>query len=209
MAAATSPIIVRAPHFVTPAAAPNVLDTIAQPIRAGRFAPNVRHSFADASHLPILLRLVAPARPLSALQQLSYVQAAVNKNIRWVSDATEWGQHDYWASAQETLAHGAGDQEDRAIVKMQALRALGFNNSDLFLTLARDRVGGPMSVLLVRLGGRYYVLDDDSGPPFLVDERRFEFQPVISFGYYGTWVHTQSQPMARVAQATVGAFAHK
>src|SRR3954469_24214021 len=83
LAAATSPIIVRAPHFVPSADAPNVLGTIAQPIRAGRFAPNVRHSFADASRLPILQRLVAPARRLTPLQQISYVQAAVNKNIRW------------------------------------------------------------------------------------------------------------------------------
>ena len=132
---------------------------------------------------------------------MAYVQSRVTNNIRWVSDATEWGQHDYWASASETLAHGAGDMEDRAIVKMQALRALGFAPSDLFLTLARDRVGGPITVLMARLGGRYFVLDDTGGRPFPVETARFEFQPVISFGFNGAWVHT---PAAGAAAACRG-----
>ena len=105
-----------------------------------------------------------------------------------MSDATEWGQHDYWASAAETLEHGAGDMEDRAIVKMQALRALGFSTRDLYLTMGRDKVGGPITVLIVRLGGRYYVLDDDGGPPFTTDKRP-EFKPLMTFGYGGSWVH--------------------
>jgi predicted transglutaminase-like cysteine proteinase len=193
--------------FVASAAGPNILGTIAQPIRADRFAASAHHAFADASASPLMQRLIAPARPLNRIQQMAYVQTRVNNNIRWVSDATEWGQHDYWASATETLTHGAGDMEDRAIVKMQALRALGLSPSDLFLTLARDRVGGPITVLMVRLNGRYFVLDDTGGPPFPVEERRFEFQPVISFGWNGTWVHTR--PQATPIAATAGAFAHK
>jgi predicted transglutaminase-like cysteine proteinase len=205
-AAASLPIIVRAPHFVQ---APNVLGTVAQPIRADRFASSLRQAFADASTSPLLQRLIAPARRLTGLQQIGYVQSAVARNIHWISDATEWGQHDYWASASQTLARGAGDEEDRAIVKMQALRALGFNQSDLFLTLARDRVGGPMTVLMARINGRYFVLDDTGGTPFQADQRRFEFQPVISFGWNGTWVHTRPPAaLARVASAST-TFGHK
>ena len=54
---------------------------------------------------------------------------------------------------------------------------------------ARDQVGGPLTVLTVRNGGRYYVMDDTGGRPFTVEERRREFQPLISFGMYGAWVH--------------------
>jgi predicted transglutaminase-like cysteine proteinase len=96
--------------------------------------------------------------------------------------------------------------EDRAIVKLQALRALGFSNSDLFLTLATDRVGGPLTVLIVRVDGHYYVLDDTGGTPFLVDQRKFEFRPVISFGYYGTWVH--APPITTAATAPRALHAH-
>jgi predicted transglutaminase-like cysteine proteinase len=133
---------------------------------------------------------------LGALQQLAFVQNAVNSRIHWISDATEWGQHDYWASAAQTLSRGAGDMEDRAIVKLQALRALGFSNSDLFLTLARDRVGGPLTVLTVRTGGRYYVLDDTGGVPFAAEQRRFELEPILSFGLYGAWTHVHPMALA-------------
>jgi predicted transglutaminase-like cysteine proteinase len=152
----------------------------------------LQRAHQDASASPLLQRLIAPVRTVSRARQLAYVQGAVSSNIRWASDATQWGQHDYWASAGETLARGSGDMEDRAIVKMQALRALGFDANSLFLTLARDRVGGPETVLTVRLGEHYYILDDTGGAPFPVEQRRYEFQPVISFGWNGSWLHTRA-----------------
>jgi predicted transglutaminase-like cysteine proteinase len=139
------------------------------------------------------------------MQQVAFVQRAVTSSVRWISDATEWGQHDYWASAAQTLSHGAGDAKNRAIVKLQALRALGFNNSDLFLTLARDRVGGPLTVLTVRNGGRYYVVDDTGTAPFPVEQRSFEFQPLMSFGMYGAWVHVRPTTLVPSSLAAASA----
>lgn len=192
-----------APIFVTANVAPNLLGTNAVPIRADRFTASWERARQDASAIPLMQRLVAPARNLAPLQQIAFVQSAITANIRWVSDTTQWGQHDYWASASETLAHGAGDMEDRAIVKMQALRALGFKPSDLYLTLARDKVAGAMTVLTVRHNGRYLVLDDTGGAPFVVDSRRHEFQPVISFGWNGTWVHARAPQPPAVAAASI------
>lgn len=183
--------------------APNMLGTLALPIKAQRFDAELQRALQDASALPAMQRLLAPARRLGAPDQIAFVQRAVTANIRWASDATEWGQHDYWASAAQTLARGAGDMEDRAIVKMQALRALGFNSGDLFLTIARDKVGGPITVLAVRFGGRYFILDDTGGTPFAVDSRRNEFQPVFSFGMNGAWVH--ARPAATLAAVRNGA----
>jgi len=185
------------------ASGPDMLGTHAVPIRAERFADSLRRAREDASASPMLQRLVGPARQLPAIRQMAFVQSAVTSGIRWISDATEWGQHDYWASASQTLAHRAGDAKNRAIVKLQALRALGFSNSDLFLTLARDRVGGPLTVLTVRSGGRYYVMDDTGAPPFLAETRRFELQPLMSFGMYGAWVHVRpAAPAATFVAAT-------
>lgn len=179
---------------------PSMLGTAALPIRAARFSGSWAHALQDSSRSPLLQGLVAPARGMPPLQQLAYVQSRVHNSIRWISDATEWGQHDYWASASETLAHGAGDMEDRAIVKMHALRALGFSPNDLFLTLARDRVGGPITVLTVRVAGRYFILDDTGGTPFVAESRRNEFQPIMSFGWKGAWVHAAvAQRQARLA----------
>ena len=143
-----------------------MLGTQAIPIRAERFVVNLARAREDDSRNPRLQRLIAPARGMPRAQQLAFIQKAVHRQIEWMSDATLWGQHDYWASAAETLARGAGDMEDRAILKMQALLALGFSPGDLFLTLARDRVDGPIVVLTARVGGRYFILDDSDGTPF-------------------------------------------
>jgi len=178
------------PIYVVRNLGPNLLGTAALPIRAARFSGSWANAVQDASRNPILLRMVAPARNLPPLQQIAFVQTRVHHNIRWMSDTTQWSQHDYWATANQTLQRGAGDMEDRAIVKMHALRALGFSPDDLFLTLARDVVGGPITVLTVRAGGRYYILDDTGGIPFVADSRRNELQPVLSFGWKGAWVHS-------------------
>lgn len=175
---------------------PNMLNTATTVIRADRFNGSWANAMEEAAGSPLMLRLVAPARQLSPAQKLAFVQSRVHSSIRWISDATEWGKHDYWATATQTLAKGAGDMEDRAIVKMHALRALGFNPNDLFLTLARDRVGGPITVLTARLNGKYFILDDTGGTPFLVDSRRNEFEPILSFGWASAWVHKRLAPTA-------------
>ncbi len=177
--------------YVTANTGPTMLGTSTVSIRAARFNGSWANAMQDATHNPLLLQMIAPARGMPPLQQMQFVQSRVHNSIRWMSDATQWGQHDYWASANQTLQTGAGDMEDRAIVKMQALKALGFGPNNLWLTLARDVVGGPITVLTVRLGGRYYILDDTGGQPYLADSRRKEFQPVLSFSWNGAWVHTR------------------
>ena len=186
--------------------APDMLGTTTSIIRADRFTGSWANAMADASSSPVLQRMIAPARQLAPADKLKFVQSRVTSSIRWISDATEYGKHDYWATAAQTLAHGAGDMEDRAIVKLQALRALGFNTNDLFITLARDRVGGPITVLTARLDGRYYILDDTGGTPFLAESRRNEFDPVLSFGWNTAWVHRRlapSQPIAALKTSQI------
>jgi predicted transglutaminase-like cysteine proteinase len=189
--AAGTPETPQATIYVTGSTGPAMLGTSTVSIRAARFNGSWANAMQDATHNPLLLQMIAPARGMAPLQQMQFVQSRVNNAIRWMSDATQWGQHDYWASANQTLKSGAGDMEDRAIVKMQALRALGFGPNDLWLTLARDVIGGPVTVLTARVGGRYYILDDNGGAPFLADSRRREFQPILSFGWSGAWVHTR------------------
>jgi predicted transglutaminase-like cysteine proteinase len=168
--------------------APDLFGTAAVPMRLSRYADGWYNSRKDATRHPLMQRLIAPARGLSKEQQIAFVQTAVHHQIRWRSDATEWGAHDYWATAAETLEHRAGDVEDRAIVKLQALKALGFPGRDLYLTMGRDKVGGPLVVLVARLGNRHYVLDDTGGHPYLASSRD-EFEPYMSFGSNKTWIH--------------------
>ena len=185
-------------------AAPTILETSAVPIRAERFTLELGRARQDGRSLPAIQRLVAPARNLKPIDKLAFVQATVNRQVKWMSDTTLWGRHDYWATAAETLQKGAGDMEDRAIVKMQALRALGFGPEDLFLTMARDKVGGPMTVLTARVGGRYYILDDSGAAPFDSEKRRREFSPVMSFGLAGAWMHVGKTLIKTVRTAAAG-----
>jgi predicted transglutaminase-like cysteine proteinase len=208
-AAPIAPLHTQSPVYITAAAGPNLLGTSTVPIRAQRFNSSWSQAMQDSSRSPLLQRIVAPARNLTKAQQLLFVQSRVHNNIRWISDATEWGKHDYWASASETLAHGAGDMEDRAIVKMHALRALGHRPGDLFLTMGRDQVGGPVTVLVVRLGNRFHVLDDTGGSPFLIEARQKEFKPLLSFGTGGVWAHTAPVVLRPIATAAAASFGRK
>lgn len=198
---AAAPIIVRA---VAPSNPPQMFGTVTLPIKPQQYYEDWERARRDDSSDPRMRLLIAPARGLNPDQQIYFVQKAVGRLVRWRSDATEWGYHDYWASAAETLQHGYGDDEDRAIVKMQALRALGFSTHDLYLTMGHDVVGGPVTVLIVRFSGRYYVLDDTGGPPFTSD-RRPEFRPILTFGYGGFWIH--GHRTARTATVTAASAA--
>ena len=180
----------RIPAFGVGAKAPDGLfGSSVLPARLARFDDQWAHARQSAAADPALQRLIAPARSLSRAQQLAFVQSAVDRQIRWMSSATEWGAHDYWASASETLQRGAGDATDRTIVKMQALLALGFSPGDVYMTLGRDPVGGPMTMLMVRMApGNFMSLDDLGGPP-LPAAHREGFQPVLSFSTTGSWLH--------------------
>lgn len=180
-----NPIVVTAN---APPVTPSLFGTVALPVKAERYYDGWERARRDASRLPSMQQLIAPARGLGRDQQIAYIQTAVNRRVRWMSDATEYGRHDYWASAAETLQHGAGDMEDRAILKMQALRALGVPQRDLYLTMGRDKVGGPITVLIVRSAKRLFVLDDLGGAPILAD-RREGFEPMLTLGYGGSWIH--------------------
>ncbi len=70
--------------------------------------------------------------------QLGKINRAVNLAIRPESDWAQYGSADFWASPLQTLASGAGDCEDYAIVKYVVLRALGMAETDLRLMIVRD-----------------------------------------------------------------------
>jgi predicted transglutaminase-like cysteine proteinase len=176
---------------------PELFGTNALRIAASRFGEDWERARRE-SVSPRMRNLIRPAANVTREQQIAYVQKAVTRQIGWRSDATQWGRHDYWASADETLSRGLGDGEDRAIVKMQALRMLGFSSRDLFLTLGRDAVAGPQAILIVRLRNRYLVLDDNGSTPFTPDKRP-EFTPALTFTYGAFWAH-----MSKGASSTVG-----
>lgn len=143
------------------------------------------------------VRQVAAAEPLpgrtNAEAMLQRVNSWTNHHVRYVEDAALYGRADYWAGAQATLAKGAGDCEDIAIAKLALLSALGVPRSDIFLTIARDRVRhADHAMLVVRQGGRYWLLDN--GTDRILDASNgMDFQPILSFSSAGKWLHGIAQ----------------
>ncbi|MEO5640465.1 MAG: transglutaminase-like cysteine peptidase [Sphingomicrobium sp.] len=179
-----------APGFVVPPPpSPDVFGTRASPGalsgKPGASWPRVRDQGAAP---PALLDLIAPVRALRPAQQIGFVQALINHRIPYRIDADWWGEEDYWATAAETLRTGGGDCEDLAIVKLQALRALGFPLNSLYLSIGRDTARGDHALLLVRLGGRFLILDDRNDRPTPAGQFH-SFVPVLTFVADTEFVH--------------------
>lgn len=135
------------------------------------------------------LSSLAPRGGTPTRAMLAAVNAWSNGHIRYEEDRDLYGQADYWATASTTLRRGAGDCEDIAIVKMQALAALGLPRSDMYLTIARDTVrNADHALLVVRLEGKYWLLDNATDTP-LDAAMSYDYRPIMSFSTSGKWLH--------------------
>jgi predicted transglutaminase-like cysteine proteinase len=177
-----------APVYAFVPVSPNVFGTVA--LNAGMTAYDVRWrrvTSADQSDARIA-EIAAACAGLGTLQKLARVQAEVNRRIVWRTDLDGYGIADYWANAAETLNKGVGDSEDIAVVKIQALKAAGFNSRDLYLSVGRDKSRGADVLLLARADGKFYVLDDRVARP-LTPEEHARFVPIITLGQGRAWLH--------------------
>lgn len=187
---------------VTVHARPDFFGTIALPGPSGRWSEAWARILAEPTGTAALQSLVAPVRAAPRLEQLRFVQREVDRRISWRSDGTQYGRRTHWATAAETLASGRGDDDDRAILKFQALRALGVGAGDVYLVMGRDTLRGEYVLVAARAGRRWWLLEEQ-GDALLPAEQRSGFQPFASFGAGRAWVHGR----ARVASAATGAAA--
>ena len=179
-------IVVRAPS--TAPASPDVFGTVA--LNAGVTSYDVRWrrvSGADVND-PRVIAIGAAARGLDPFAMLVAVQAEVRRRIAWKRDLDGYKISDYWAEAGETLTRGFGDAEDIAVLKMQALKAAGFNPRDLYISIGRDRSRGLDTLLVARANGRFYVLDDRAERP-MTPEQHASFEPIITLGKGISYLH--------------------
>ncbi len=89
-------------------------------------------------------------------EKMHAVNAWINEKIDFTEDSD-----DQWKNANQTLAAAKGDCEDHAITKMQLLRRAGFDDNQLLLVMTKDLVLRQHHiVLVVEMGGEYYVLDN-------------------------------------------------
>lgn len=118
--------------------------------------------------------------------RLGWVNRAVNMAVRPLSDWTQYGYADFWASPLQTLSNGAGDCEDYAIVKYVALRQLGIHADDLRLIVVQDeRRETGHAVVAVRYEQRWLILDNRT-MAILAAEDVHDYRPLFALDQNGT-----------------------
>jgi len=139
------------------------------------------------------------------LARVEAVNSYVNRHVRFVDDARQYGREDFWSAASETLRRGRGDCEDYAIAKLQMLRAAGFADRDLYLVIAKDLVRrSDHALLVVRADGRLLVLDN--GTDRILDaEDASDYRPVLTYSATAAWTHgyRRMMPPMSIAAASV------
>jgi predicted transglutaminase-like cysteine proteinase len=123
------------------------------------------------------------------LAVLGAVNSWMNARIRYVEDRELYGRADYWASAGETLRRQAGDCEDIAIAKMQALAALGVSREAMYLSIVRDTVrAADHAVLVVQAEGKAWILDNNTSQLLDASESH-DYRPILSFSDGRKFIH--------------------
>lgn len=157
-------------------------------IRQTPFTAAWQRVSANRLSAPAVASLLGEA-PGVRTEALALVNQWTNRHIEYADDRTLYGARDRWATAAETLSAGRGDCEDYAILKYQMLAALGFDRSDMYLTLARDLIrNADHAVLVVRLGDRHYMLDNASDA-VLPANVSHDYRAVMSFSSESAWLH--------------------
>jgi predicted transglutaminase-like cysteine proteinase len=105
--------------------------------------------------------IVEAASARSGLARIGEINRAVNLAIRPVSDFTQYGVPDVWASPLMTFSSGAGDCEDYAIAKYVALLEAGLPREDLRLIVVYNRPAHEHHmVAAVRVDAHWLILDN-------------------------------------------------
>jgi predicted transglutaminase-like cysteine proteinase len=190
----THPLILSRP------ASPDVFGTAALNAGVTFYDARFRRVAAADARDPLVQRLAAGAANLDPLGKLRLIQEEVNRQIRWMPDLDNMGVADFWANAGETLRRGTGDSEDIAIVKMQALKAAGFNPKDLYISIGRHNVRGAHILLLARTAAGFFVLDDPvQGGGITPAAQNSRFTPIMTLGQGMSWLH--GRRVGRMASA--------
>lgn len=167
---------------------PDVFGTVALNAGSTRYDARFRRVAAADMSDPLVQQLAAGATGLDPIAKLRAVQQSVNSRVRWARDPGTAGVADFWANAGETLRRGTGDAADIAIVKMQVLKAAGFDPRHLYITIGGHRARGAHILLLAKTANGYFVLEDH-GDRLETPAHHRLFSPVITVGEGGSWLH--------------------
>lgn len=146
--------------------------------------------------------IVDSATHLSLEAKLTVVNDFFN-DLAFVSDLTQWGVNDYWATPLELLARGGGDCEDFSIAKYFTLLELGVPETRLQLSYVKALKLNQAHMVLT-----YYA--HPSAEPLVLDNLNFrvlpasartDLLPVYSFNGSGLWLAKERRSGQRVGSS--------
>lgn len=109
-------------------------------------------------------RLAAAMKAASGLgfsAQIRTINETVNALVSYLPDRVNYHQRDHWATPHQTLARGAGDCEDFAILKMASLRTLGIPVASMSIVVLRDDDRDLYhAVLAIKTDRGFFILDN-------------------------------------------------
>ncbi len=127
------------------------------------------------------------------LTQIRAVNYRMNK-AKYISDKTNWGRKDYWATPAEFMAN-FGDCEDYAIIKYLSLRNLGFREEELRVVAVKDlnlKVGHAVLVVFwkdPKTGKKRSLLLDNQIKKVIDSRAVRHYKPVFSINKDYWWRH--------------------
>jgi predicted transglutaminase-like cysteine proteinase len=187
------------PMILSRPASPDVFGTVALKAGVTFYDARFRRVASTDARDPLVVRLAAGAASLDPVAKLKLIQDEVNRRVRWAHDLDNMGVADFWANAGETLRRGTGDSEDIAIVKMQALKAAGFDPKDLYISIGRHSTRGAHILLLARTASGFFALDDGV-QGILPAGQMARFTPIMTIGQGVSWIH--GRRVSKVASAS-------
>jgi len=170
-----------------------------------RSVPAEQRAGSDLEQVKLVRTFAAEQRQRSGsdVELLSSVNAFFN-DVSYVSDQTQWGMADYWASPAELLASNGADCEDFSIAKYFALKELGVPIERLRITYVKA----------VRLNQAHMVLAYYPAPeaePLILDNlenwvrpasERTDLVPVYSFNDEDVLLARPGRPDARAGSSS-------
>lgn len=151
-------------------------------------------SCAEKKRVPAAWRkLIGELKDLTPPAKLERANREVNHRIRYVTDQALHGVLDHWSEPHATMAEGAGDCEDFAILKMWLLAQVGVAAEDMVVVVVRaPHLRSEHAVLAVRQRGdeaRDEALILDNLVETVRPARAAGYIPIFSANATGLWLH--------------------
>ncbi|MBP0441395.1 transglutaminase-like cysteine peptidase [Tianweitania sediminis] len=149
--------------------------------------PIGHYEFCQSNPDECSITTIAPKREKltdSMWRKIVSVNAAINRQVRPVSDMELYGVEEFWTYP----VNGAGDCEEYVLAKQLELRNAGLSMSNLLITVLRQRNGEGHAVLTVRTDKGDFVLDNLNEKVVEWHNTDYTYLKIQSSRHSGKWV---------------------